>query len=93
MLFRSFFPYHGIEHKTVVRGDSIYFSIAAASVLAKTFRDEFMDRIDLEFPQYGWKKNKGYATAGHRKAIEKYGITPYHRKSFTLLDSQLDFDF
>ena len=88
-----FFPYKGIDHKTVVKGDSIYFSIAAASVLAKTFRDEYMDSLDQEYPQYGWGKNKGYATAAHRKAIEKYGITPYHRKSFTLTNTQLDFNF
>lgn len=88
-----FFPYKGIDHKTVVKGDSIYFSIAAASVLAKTFRDEYMDSLDQEYPQYGWGKNKGYATAAHRKAIEKYGITPYHRRSFTLTNTQLDFNF
>lgn len=88
-----FFPYKGIDHKTVIKGDSIYFSIAAASVLAKTFRDEYMDSLDQEYPQYGWGKNKGYATAAHRKAIEKYGITPYHRKSFTLTNTQLDFNF
>ncbi|HOW38950.1 MAG TPA: ribonuclease HII [Bacteroidales bacterium] len=88
-----FFPYKGIDHKTVIKGDSIYFSIAAASVLAKTYRDEYMDTLDQEYPQYGWRKNKGYATAAHRKAIEKYGITPYHRKSFTLTNTQLDFNF
>lgn len=88
-----FFPYKGIGHKTVIKGDSIYFSIAAASVLAKTFRDEYMDSLDQEYPQYGWGKNKGYATAAHRKAIEKYGITPYHRRSFTLTNTQLDFNF
>lgn len=88
-----FFPYKGIDHKTVIKGDSIYFSIAAASVLAKTFRDEYMDSLDQEYPQYGWGKNKGYATAAHRKAIEKYGITPYHRRSFTLTNTQLDFNF
>ncbi len=88
-----FFPYKGIDHKTVVKGDSIYFSIAAASVLAKTYRDEYMDSLDQEYPQYGWGRNKGYATAAHRKAIEKYGITPYHRKSFTLTNTQLDFNF
>ena len=88
-----FFPYKGIDHKTVIKGDSIYFSIAAASVLAKTYRDEYMDSLDQEYPQYGWGRNKGYATAAHRKAIEKYGITPYHRKSFTLTNTQLDFNF
>jgi ribonuclease HII len=89
----SFYPYKKIDHKTVIKGDSIYFSIAAASVLAKTFRDEYMDKIHQEFPQYGWDRNKGYATALHRNAIRKYGITPYHRRSFTLLDTQMNLDF
>jgi ribonuclease HII len=89
----SFYPYKNIDHKTVIKGDSIYFSIAAASVLAKTFRDEYMDKIHQEFPQYGWDRNKGYATALHRDAIRKYGITPYHRRSFTLLDTQMSLDF
>ena len=88
-----FFPYGDIKHATIVKGDSIYFSIAAASILAKTFRDDFMDSIDTEFPEYGWKKNKGYATRDHRKAIEQFGITKYHRRSFTLLDPQLNLDF
>jgi len=88
-----FYPYKNIDHKTVIKGDSIYFSIAAASVLAKTFRDEYMDIIHKEFPQYGWDRNKGYATSAHRAAIRKYGITNYHRRSFTLLDTQLDFEF
>lgn len=89
----SFYPYKNINHKTVIKGDSIYFSIAAASVLAKTFRDEYMDKIHLEFPQYGWAGNKGYATSLHRDAIKKYGITPYHRRSFTLFDTQMSLDF
>jgi len=89
----SFYPYKNIGHKTVIKGDSLYFSIAAASVLAKTFRDEYMERIHEEFPGYGWNRNKGYATLFHRSAILKYGITPYHRRSFALLDSQLNFDF
>jgi ribonuclease HII len=88
-----FFPYKDIKHATIVKGDSLYFSIAAASILAKTFRDDFMDGIDTEFPEYGWKKNKGYATRDHRKAIEQSGITKYHRRSFTLLDPQLNLDF
>lgn len=88
-----FFPYRDIKHAVIIKGDSIYFSIAAASILAKTFRDDFMDSIDTEFPQYGWKKNKGYATRDHRKAIEQFGITKYHRRSFTLLDPQLNLDF
>jgi len=88
-----FYPYKQIAYRTIVRGDSLYYSIAAASILAKTFRDEFMDRIDKEYPAYGWKKNKGYPTKDHRLAIAKYGISPYHRKSFQLLDSQMSFDF
>ena len=89
----SFYPYKNIGHKTVIKGDALYFSIAAASVLAKTFRDEYMNMIHSEFPDYGWDKNKGYATALHRAAILKYGITPYHRRSFTLFDTQMNFDF
>jgi len=88
-----FYPYKDIGHKTIVRGDSLYFSIAAASVLAKTSRDEFMIKLDSEFPEYGWVKNKGYGTELHRKAILKFGITPYHRRSFTLYDQQLPIDF
>ena len=88
-----FYRYKNIEYRTVVKGDGIFFSIAAASVLAKTFRDEFMEKIHNEFPEYGWNKNKGYPTAGHREAIRKFGITPYHRKSFNLLDAQMKFDF
>jgi len=88
-----FYPYKNIKHKTIIKGDGLYFSIAAASVLAKTFRDEFMEKIHTEFPEYGWNKNKGYPTSFHREAIMKYGITPYHRKSFTLFDSQLKFEF
>jgi ribonuclease HII len=88
-----FYPYKSINHCTVIRGDSIYFSIAAASVLAKTSRDEYMDRIYAEFPQYGWDKNKGYPTSYHRAAIREYGITPYHRRSFSLLDTQMRFEF
>jgi ribonuclease HII len=88
-----FFPYKNIGYKTIVRGDGLFFSIAAASVLAKTFRDEYMEKIHNEFPQYGWNKNKGYATFFHRDAIMKHGITPYHRKSFTLFDTQMAFKF
>jgi ribonuclease HII len=88
-----FYPFKAINHCTVIKGDSIYFSIAAASVLAKTYRDEFMNKIHVEFPQYGWDKNKGYATAFHRAAILKYGVTPYHRRSFSLLDTQMKFEF
>ena len=88
-----FYPYKSINHCTVIRGDSIYFSIAAASVLAKTTRDEYMDKINAEFPQYGWDKNKGYPTSFHRAAILEHGITPYHRRSFSLMDTQLRFEF
>jgi len=88
-----FYPYKAIKHKTIVKGDGLFFSIAAASVLAKTFRDEYMRKIDEEFPQYGWKNNKGYPTADHRSAILKYGVTPYHRKSFNLLDTQMFLEF
>lgn len=88
-----FYPYKSIKHKTIIKGDGIFFSIAAASVLAKTFRDEYMEKIHEEFPQYGWKKNKGYPTSFHRKAIEKYGITPYHRKTFSLFNTQLKIEF
>ena len=71
-----FYPYNDTKHKTVVKGDATYYSIAAASVLAKTFRDEYMEKIHEEFPEYGWNKNKGYPTAFHREAIAKHGITP-----------------
>ena len=85
-----FKPYNDVKYQTIVKGDGKYLSIAAASVLAKTFRDDFMLQIDKEFPQYNWAKNKGYPTADHRDAIKKYGITPYHRRSFRLLDQQLE---
>jgi len=88
-----FFPYKSIRHKTIIKGDGKFFSIAAASVLAKTFRDEFMEKIHNEFPEYGWKRNKGYPTTIHKAAIKKYGITPYHRKSFRLFDLQMKIDF
>ena len=88
-----FYPYKSINHATIIRGDSIFFSIAAASVLAKTYRDEFMDKIHKEFPEYGWNKNKGYPTSFHREAILKNGITPYHRRSFSLLDTQMKIEF
>jgi ribonuclease HII len=68
-------------------------SIAAASILAKTYRDEYMKNLHNEFPDYGWAQNKGYPTASHREAIKKYGITPHHRKSFTLVEKQLKIEF
>ena len=76
----------------VIKGDEKYLSIAAASVLAKTYRDEYMNRIHEEFPMYNWKKNKGYPTQEHREAIKKYGVTKYHRMSFRLLPEQLSLD-
>ncbi|MBU3855510.1 MULTISPECIES: ribonuclease HII [Bacteroides] len=89
-----FTPYPGIPHTTVVKGDGKYLSIAAASILAKTYRDDYMNRLAAEYPAYGWKKNKGYPTKKHREAIKAYGTTPYHRMSFNLLgDGQLSFDF
>ncbi len=77
-----FKPYGNIPYKCVIKGDGKILSIAAASVLAKTYRDDFMNKIAEEFPQYDWKNNKGYGTKKHFEAIEKFGITPYHRKSF-----------
>ncbi|MDR2449890.1 MAG: ribonuclease HII [Prevotellaceae bacterium] len=80
-----FFPYRGIPHVCVVKGDATYASIAAASVLAKTHRDEWMCRLAKEFPAYGWEQNMGYPTEKHRAAIQRYGLTPYHRRSFRLV--------
>ena len=85
----KFKPYQQIPHTTIVKGDSKYLSIAAASVLAKTYRDDFMLKLDYEFPQYKWKQNKGYPTVTHRNAIQQFGSTSYHRKSFKLLPEQL----
>ncbi|WP_370480046.1 ribonuclease HII [Tamlana flava] len=85
----KFKPYLNIPHETIVKGDGKYLSIAAASILAKTHRDAYMNAIHEEFPMYNWKKNKGYPTKEHREAIKKYGITKYHRKSFRLLPEQL----
>ena len=83
----------GIPFRCVVKGDATYLSIAAASVLAKTYRDSFMLKLDELYPEYQWKKNKGYPTREHREAIRLYGATPYHRKSFTLINNQLSFSF
>ena len=85
----KFNSYRDIPHKTIVKGDAKYLSIAAASVLAKTYRDEYMEKIHKEFPMYNWKKNKGYPTKEHRNGIRKFGITKYHRKTFKLLPEQL----
>lgn len=87
----KFKPYKKIPHKTIVKGDAKYRSIAAASILAKTYRDDYMKKIDVEFPNYFWKKNKGYPTQQHRNALIKFGISKYHRRSFKLLPHQLKF--
>ncbi len=88
-----FTPYADVTHSTIVKGDRKYMSIAAASIIAKTHRDEYMCKLDLQYPQYGWSANKGYPTKAHREAIRSKGITPYHRKSFTLLPpEQLSLD-
>lgn len=84
-----FKPYRDIPHTCIVKGDGKMMSIAAASILAKTHRDEFMKNLAIDFPQYGWEVNKGYPTRAHRAAIEQYGTTPYHRTSFRLLDPNL----
>ena len=84
-----FKPWHDVPYTTIVKGDGKMLSIAAASILAKTHRDEYMLKIAADFPQYGWAKNKGYPTPEHYAAIEQYGITCYHRKSFTLIHRQL----
>jgi ribonuclease HII len=87
-----FKPINNIPFSTIVKGDSKYMSIAAASVLAKTYRDEYMNTIHEEYPMYNWKQNKGYPTIEHREAIRKYGTTKYHRMSFRLLPEQLKLD-
>ena len=88
----KFKSYKEIPHETIVKGDAKYLSIAAASVLAKTYRDEFMEKIHQEFPMYNWKQNKGYPTKQHRNAIREFGITEYHRKTFRLLPEQYKLD-
>ena len=90
-----FYKYRNLPHTTIVKGDGKYMSIAAASILAKTYRDDFMLKIHKEYPLYHWDKNKGYPAKVHREAIRQYGTTPYHRMSYNLLgDSlQLEFDF
>lgn len=89
-----FTPYHDVPYATIVKGDGKYQAIAAASILAKTFRDDYMDRLATEYPYYDWQKNKGYPTRAHREGIRLHGITPYHRKSYNLLGSEpmLPFD-
>ena len=89
-----FNPYQDLPSTTIVKGDGKYLSIAAASILAKTYRDDYMLSLAEEYPQYDWQSNMGYPTKKHRQAILEYGITPYHRKSYNLLgDGQLSFDF
>lgn len=91
-----FKPYCDLPYTTIVKGDGKYLSIAAASILAKTYRDDYMDRLAEDYPQYDWKSNKGYPTKKHRQAIRECGITPFHRRSFTLLPPEeltLDFEF
>lgn len=85
-----FLPYRNITHHCIVKGDAAYLSIAAASVLAKTYRDELMLKLSDQFPGYGWETNKGYPTRLHRAGIRRLGITPYHRKTFQLLPAQLE---
>ena len=89
----KFTPYKKIPYECVVKGDGKYLHIAAASILAKTYRDAYMKKLALEFPQYNWQKNKGYPTVEHRDAIRKHGPTVFHRKSFRLLPEQYRFDF
>ena len=89
-----FKPYKKLPHTTIVKGDGKYLAIAAASILAKTYRDDYMNQLAEEYPQYDWLSNKGYPTKKHREAIKQFGITPYHRKSYNLLgDGQLSLDF
>ncbi|HKL09778.1 MAG TPA: ribonuclease HII [Bacteroidales bacterium] len=89
----KFLHYKNIPHQCIIKGDSKYYSIAAASILAKTYRDDIMNELHELHPEYNWRKNKGYPTKQHREAIKKFGPTPYHRMSFRLLDEQLIIDF
>jgi len=89
----KFHKYQSVPHQTIIKGDSKYMSIAAASILAKTHRDLYMEKIHNDFPAYNWKQNKGYPTKQHREAIRKIGINQHHRKSFKLLPNQLTLDF
>jgi ribonuclease HII len=88
-----FIPFPAIAHRSIVKGDALYYSIAAASVLAKTFRDDYMTALAAKYPEYLWEKNKGYPSREHRNAIAKHGITPYHRRSFQLQNHQLEIPF
>ena len=91
----KFKPYASLPHTCIVKGDAKYLSIAAASILAKTYRDDYMNRLAEEYPQYDWLSNKGYPTKKHREAIRQYGATPYHRMSYNLLGTpqELTLDF
>ena len=89
-----FKPYQKVPYTTIVKGDGKYMAIAAASILAKTYRDDYMNELAVQYPQYDWQRNKGYPTKKHHQAIKEFGITPFHRKSYNLLgDGQLSFDF
>lgn len=88
-----FYPYKDIPHACIVKGDAKYYSIAAASILAKTYRDDFMFNLASKFSEFGWDRNKGYPTKQHREAIKEFGITDYHRKSFQLLNEQTEIKF
>ena len=88
-----FTPYKNIPHYCIVEGDAIYTSIAAASILAKTYRDDYMKQLHEEFPHYNWHKNKGYGTLEHRKAIEEHGLCKYHRRSFNIVPTQIEIAF
>lgn len=88
-----FKSYHDVPHTTIIKGDGRYQSIAAASILAKTYRDDYMDDLALKYPQYDWQSNKGYPTKKHREAIRDYGITPFHRRSYNLLGGELTLEF
>ncbi|PTL32331.1 ribonuclease HII [Prevotella sp. oral taxon 376] len=88
-----FRPYQELPYATIVKGDGKFQSIAAASILAKTYRDDYMDRLDVEYPMYDWKSNKGYPTRKHREGIRRFGVSPYHRKSYNLLGGELSLDF
>jgi ribonuclease HII len=88
-----FYSYKKIPHECIIQGDGIYASIAAASILAKTYRDDFMCRLDEQFPEYKWRKNKGYGTAEHREALMKFGMTSFHRKTFQWRTVQIGIEF
>lgn len=88
----KFHPYKKISHECIVKGDGKFLNIAAASVLAKTYRDDYMKQLDAQYPVYQWKKNKGYPTKAHRRAIQQYGSSPHHRQSFQLIPKQLKLD-